>query len=251
MSESGEPSTKLGQLQALEPTGLRELWIFVDAIRARGVRWATRALFRRFVFSRQEAFLCWDPLTPPAEAARPDPGITLRLAGPQDLEDLRAFEPYVVRARFRDWLERDDAWVVVAFDGERLVGFRCNTTRPPRDPSLPPVALEPHQVWTPEIYVSPDYRRRHVSLWLRTYADHLLHARGFSERVSRIDAENYPQLKRKLTTLTPATRLHHVRTVCALGLRWRRVDRDGRRALARLVSEIEGVRVPARSSRAE
>jgi GNAT superfamily N-acetyltransferase len=229
----------LGRERALGPAALTELRIFVDAIRARGLRWAARALFRRYVFSLQRVFLCWDPLATPDEAGPPDPAITLRVAGPGDLETLRAFEPHVVRARFREWLERDDTWVVIAFDGDRPVGFRCSTTRLPRDPVLPPLALEPYQVWTPEIYVLPEYRRRHLSMRLRTHLDDILRRRGFSERVSKIDGDNYPQLKRKLTTLAPSARLHHVRCLCVLGLRWRWIDRDGGQALAREVSRLE------------
>jgi GNAT superfamily N-acetyltransferase len=219
---------------------LSELRVFVDAIRARGARWAALALFRRFVFSRRRMYIGSDPLGAwPPEAGPGDPEITFGLAGPADLEALCVFEPYVLRARLRDWLARDDTWVTVAFDGARPVALRCETLRPPRDPSLPRIELAPHQVWSEENYVLPEYRRRHVSARLRAHAERALKDRGFTERMFKIDAGNYPQLRRRVSR--PASRLHHVRSLCVLGIRWRWVDPDGRRALEREVAALERV----------
>lgn len=218
---------------------MNQLRVFLEATRLRGIRWAVAALFGRFVFSRRALYVVYEP-TRPAEEAIDEDGITFGLAAPEDLERLRVFEPYVVRSQFREWLGRPDTWVVVALDKDRPVGFRCDTSRSPRDRSIPRIALGRNQFWNPELYVLPEHRRHHLSLRLSAHADGLARARGFDERVFRMDAGNYPQLKRKLSTLLPGARVQHVRYLCVLRLCWRRVDPDGRRRLEEEVARLEG-----------
>jgi hypothetical protein len=206
------------------PAPFRE---FLEGAQHRGLRWAARALWRRFVFSRRRAYLFWNPIVVSAEPENVGP-FEYRLATRSDLSRLSVFEAYVVRSRVQRWLESEGTWVFLALDGDRAVAFECNLAAPPPDAMLPPIALARNQTWTNEIYVLPEYRRRHVSLALRQHRNRVMRELGFSEVVSKVDEDNYVSLKRTLSLLGPSGRVRRVTCLCVLGLRWRWVDENGR-----------------------
>jgi hypothetical protein len=209
------------------PDSARE---FLEGARLRGVRWAVRALVRRFLFSHRRAYLFWNQLTVLPEPVGDD-SFEHRLATRADLDRLSVFEPYVTRSRMRRWLESEGTWVFLALDGDRPVAFDCISTAVARDAMLPPIVLAKNQTWTNEIYVAPEYRRRRVSLGLRQYRNRFMRKLGFVETVSKVDEDNHVSLKRTYHVLAPQGRIRRVSCLCVLGLRRRWIEEDGRRLL--------------------
>jgi hypothetical protein len=224
----------------VSPSFLREV---LETLRVRGVRWAARALARR-LFSYRQAFLFRSPLQR-SDAPPGDDPFDYRLATSADLDRLGVFEPYVVRSRMRRWIESEGSWVFLALDGDRPVAFECNSTTPPPDPVLPPMALARDQAWMSEVYVVPEYRRRHVSLGLRLYRHRTMRTWGFVETLSKVDADNYVSLKHSLSILQPSSRVRRVSCLCVLGLRWWWTDEDARPLLERHVLRQERRRRPS------
>jgi hypothetical protein len=216
------------------PDRVRE---FLEAARLRGVRWTARALVRQLLFSYRQAYLFWSPLEETPDAG--GPSLDHRPATRDDLDRLSVFEPYVGRGLMRRWLESEGTWVFLALDGDRPVAFLSNSTRPPSDPILPPLVLSQDQLWTNEVYVVPEYRRRHVSLGLRQHRNRLMRSLGFREVVSKVYADNQVSLKRMLKLLHPSARVRRVTCLRVLGLRWRWVDEDGRRLLEEHLARAE------------
>jgi hypothetical protein len=203
---------------------------FLEAARLRGAAWAARTLFRRFFFSHRRAYLLWIPLTV-SDQPTADLGFAHRLATRNDLDRLTVFEPYVPRSRMRRWLESESTWVFLALDGDRPVAFDCNSSAAPRDTILPPIVLAKHQAWTNELYVVPEYRRRHVSVGLRQYRNREMMGLGFTETVSKVDEDNYASLRRIYFILPPGARVQRIGCLCVLGARFHRVEEDGMRLL--------------------
>jgi hypothetical protein len=229
--------------RAMIPSSVRE---FLEAMRLRGVRWAAWALFRRFVFSFRRAYLFWNPI--PAVPAS-DHRFEHRLAERGDLDRLTVFEPYVVRSRMRRWLESEGTWVFLALDGDRPVAFECNSVAAASDPILPSIALARHQAWTDEIYVVPEYRRRHVSLGLRQYRSQVMQELGFTEVVSKVDEENYASLRRTYSVLARSGRVRRITCLCVLGVRWRWIEENGRQLLEARLARCDAEPTAARDAR--
>jgi hypothetical protein len=221
-------SARTGAGRPGRPGAPNDLQEFLEAVRLRGVRWAARSLSRRFLFSYRQAFLFRGPLLPLDATAEDAPPFEYRLATAGDLDRLAVFEPYVVRRRMRRWLESDGTWVFLALDGDRPVAFECTSTAPFPDPVLPPMTLAKDQVWMGEVYVVPEYRRRHVSRGLRQYRHRTLRGWGFVETLSKVDADNYVSLKHSLSILRLSSSVRRVSCLCLFGLRWWWTDEDAR-----------------------
>jgi GNAT superfamily N-acetyltransferase len=186
-------------------------------------------LWRRCVFSRRRAYLFWDSIPIVAEPPPGDAAFICRLAALEDLASLvRAFGSYARPTRLRRWLERDDCWVLVAFDGIRPIGFHALSRTVPEDPVLPPLRLAPNQIWIDEMFVRPEYRRRGVTLDLQVRRAALLRSLGYDEVGSKIDEDNGPSLRYNRLTLSTGARVQLLTAVCVLGWRWRRVTEDAR-----------------------
>jgi GNAT superfamily N-acetyltransferase len=216
---------------------------FFETTRLRGVRWAARTLRRRFLVSYRQAFLFRTPMVP-EEASSPETPVSdalleFRLASPEDLDRLGVFQPYVARSRMRRWLETENTWVFLALDGDRPVAFECHSTALPPDSVLPPIVLTKAQVWLIEMYVVPEYRRRHVSMGLRQYRRRLMRTWGFEEAFSKIDADNYASLKRMLSLLRESSRVRRVTCLCVFGLRWWWIEEDARPQLEEHLRRLE------------
>lgn len=178
-----------------DATPIRFAWTYV---RTRGVRATVHGLVRRFVFARDSWILTKGDLPgPPAES---DPhGIVFRRATSEDLANLDSLRPHKRPEELRARVLDEGAYLYVACDGPRVVGYRIAGRQPLRySPAARYFKLGDREICTYEIFCHPDYRSRGVARRLRLASNHMLAQEGYRRRVSAIATDNIPSLRSSL-----------------------------------------------------
>ena len=138
---------------------------------------------------------------------------------------MAVFVPHRGRREFRHWLESGNR-LFLAFDGVVPVAYHCMSSDPPVIPPLSRIRLTERQVWFEEMYVLPEYRRRHVSTQLRRYRERCLRECGYEEIVSGVRERNISALQLIYAynhTYNPGQLRRVERHTCLTVLGWSRV----------------------------
>ena len=144
---------------------------------------------------------------------------------------MAVFAPHRGHRELQHWLESGDR-VFLALDGAVPVAYHCISSDLPVVPPLSRIRLTERQVWFEEMYVLPEYRRRHVSTQLRRYRERCLREWGYEEIVSGVRERNIPALQLIYAynhTYNPGQLRRVERHTCLTVLGWSRVRVGGGR----------------------
>src|SRR5205085_12226450 len=96
--------------------------------------------------------------------------------------------------QLRRWVSEADTWVLLAFDGDRPIGYDCVTRRVPADLPFSLLVLSPDEVWVRDVYTVLEYRRLRVRRTLRAHRVRVMRALGYAGYVAAVSEKNVSAL---------------------------------------------------------
>ena len=172
-------------------TPLARWWRYLHE---RGVFAAIRAFIDRCVYSSYRCIINYSPAEgPPAVDRIGD--VTFRVATDADTDRLDDLDRYARGTTHREYIEKDNDWLVVACDGERIVAVR-RASRVIRDRVVSRViTLGPHQFWGADVFCLPEYRNRGIGRHLQVFGDRYLASLGYKDRFGTVNVRNIASVR--------------------------------------------------------
>jgi len=199
-----------------------------------------RRVIRRLLRARPLAYRFWyvlrkrtiDPDGPLASTP-----LVCRPATAADVAHLGAFAARRPPEEIAAWLADPDTWLLLAFLGDRLVGYDCVMRKLPSEYPFSQLSLKRNEVWVRDVYTIPELRRQRIRRTLRAHRVRRLRELGYDTYVSAAAEDNLaPLIATYDSTVESVSGLEYRRVLV-----WRRATliADVRRRLETLLSSVQ------------